>query len=110
EVGDGAGDAADLVVGAGAEAQFVDGGAEEFGAGVVEGRVAVELFAGQVAVKSIRPLALRLTPAGGEDAFANRRARLAIGPGAEALEGKRGHFDVDVDAVDERARQSREVA
>ena len=50
EVGDGACDAEDLVVGAGGEAQFVDGLFEDVEAGVVEGAELADLSGGHSGV------------------------------------------------------------
>ena len=113
EVGDGARDFEDAVVGAGAEIELVHGGAQEFQGIVVELAVDFERLAGHPGVAgdgggSVK--ALLLDGAGGEDAFANGGGGLGGVLGGEFLEMDGGDFHMDVDAVEQRAGDALAVA
>jgi hypothetical protein len=114
EVGDGAGDFQDAVVGAGAEAllghgafeqAFAIGGERAGDADVAGGHlgVAVQLF-------FRRGEAFELFLAGANDAVANLGGGFRLVGGAHFFVVHGGNVDVDIDAVHERAGDFRDVA
>lgn len=112
EVGDGSGDAEDLVVGAGGEAQFVDRLAQDGLAGVVETGVFPELFARHPGVGHgglIDETAV-LPGAGDEHLLSHHAGGSAIGVTPQGGEGDAGNLDVNVDAVEQWSADAREIA
>ncbi len=107
QVGDGAGDFEDAVVGAGAQAQPADGHFQRALAGLVEGAELAEKPGRDVGVVEaalvLEGVGTLDTPAhfGGGNAFA-RAAQLLVGDGR--------HFDVEVDAVEQGAAELAEIA
>jgi hypothetical protein len=109
EVGEGAGDFEDAVVGAGREVHLVHGVFQEFARGFVEGGmgfhdagrhggVAADVwFAGETG---------RLHGAGGFDAGADGLGRFPGVGAVEVAELDGRDFDVDVDAVEERTGEA----
>ena len=107
EVGDGAGDFEDAVVGAGGEAHAADGHFEGALAGVVEGADAADIAGGHAGV-------VEAARAAGASRACSTRARISGGGfgggvAAQFLEGNGGDFDVDIDAVEQRAADLAEV-
>ena len=123
EVGDGAGYLEDAVVGAGGEALLLHGALEQaFGVGgeLAEG---ADLLGGHLGVGEDGATGLAgdgagggleeavvLELAGGEDAGADLGGAFGGGGAAELLVLHGGDLDVDVDAVEERARDLGDVA
>lgn len=112
EIGDGAGNAEDFVVGPGGEAQVVDAVFEQVLA--IFGQFAeradlpgrhLRVIPGAAAGES-----LGLDGPGGDDEAPHVCTAGAPPVGREFLEGDGGDFDVDVDPVEERARNFAHVA
>lgn len=109
EVGDGAADAADFVVGARGEAQLGHGLSEHGEGGVVERREVVEHLAAQARVGEVA-LSCVLAFACAHGQVAHLLGGGAGGPAGEFAPVDGGRLDVDVDAVEEGAREFGEVA
>ena len=115
EVGDGAGQFEDAVVGAGAEVHLADGGLHQVFAGLIDLAVALDLGGTHVAVDDDVGLVLLgeaglLAGAGPFYAAADVGGRLARFEAGELLEGDAGYVDVEVDAVEEGAADAALVA
>ena len=112
KVGDGAADLEDAAVGAGAQAQFVDGGFEKFFAAAVDQAVALEIARAHLGIgMNVSFLeALKLDGAGGVDALTNSNGGLAGVLAGELLVAQRRHLDLDVDTVEQGARDLGAVA
>ena len=106
EVGDGAGNFEDAVVGAGGEAHASDGHFEGALAGIVESADFADVAGGHAGVVES---AGALYGAGLFDAGANLGRRLGGGIAAQFLEGDGWDFDVDIDAVQEGAADLAEI-
>jgi hypothetical protein len=106
EVGDGAGDFEDAVVGAGGEAHAADGHFEGALAGIVESADFADVAGGHAGVVES---AGALYGAGLFDAGANLGRRLGGGIAAQFLEGDGWDFDVDIDAIQEGAADLAEI-
>ncbi len=109
EVGDGAGEAEDFVVGAGAEAEFLAGLFEERFARFVEFAEFADFARGHAGVGAVGGETGALVVAGGDDLFAQVGAGGAGLVGAEVAVGDGGDFDVNVDAIEERAGDAAHV-
>ena len=106
EVGDGAGELYDAVVGAGGKAETLHGHLEEAGAGIVEPAVLFEQGGGHLGIAmdaGIGGEALALDGAGGDHARLDGGAGLAVGDGGELVELHGDDLGVDVDAVQKGA-------
>ncbi len=114
EIGDGARDFEDAVVGAGGEALLLHGALKQafgvgakfaVGADLAGGHLGVgeDLFAGLLEPGS-------LAVAGGHDAGANFGGAFGGGSAAQLLILNGGHLDMDIDAVEERAGDLGDVA
>jgi len=106
EVGDGAGDFEDAVVGAGAEVEFVHGHAQEFDGFVVDFAMGLEQLGGHPRVATdtgafCKPFLLNAT--GCNHPFADVAGGLAGMRAGEVFELDGGHFHMDVDAVEKRS-------
>lgn len=104
EVGDGAGELDDAVVGAGGEAEALHGHFEQFGAGVVEDAEFLEEGRGHLGVAvdaGVGGEPLVLDGPGGDDAGLDGGAGLAVGGGGEFVELDGDDLGVDVYAVEE---------
>jgi hypothetical protein len=106
EVGDGAGDFEDAVMGAGGEAHAADGQLQGAFAGVVEGADFADLAGRDFGVDEA---AGGLEFTGGKDAGAHLGGGSAGGFGPEFLKGNGGNFDVEVNAIEQRAGDLAEV-
>ena len=105
EVGDRAGDAQNFVVGAGREAQLGHRGLQKVLAFVVELAMNPDLPRGHLAVVAVRAAgeAATLDRAGGDHRLAHLRRSTCPPRSPKALERHGRHFDVDVDAIEQRA-------
>ena len=105
DVGDGAGEAEDFVVGAGGEAKLVHGLAEESFASFIKRTVAADGAGSHAGVGGggVGAETLSLAGSGTEDLGTHVGGRSAGGLGAELAIGNGGDVDVEVDAVNERA-------
>src|SRR5690348_10442101 len=113
EVGDGAGDFKDAVVGACGKAEAGDGVFEELFAFGRDGAVFADELGSHLGVGvglSFGSKALLLAPAGGDDAGADGGGILAGGRSAKLFVFHGGNFDVNVDAVEKRAGDFGDVA
>lgn len=109
EVGDGAGDLEDAVIGAGAHVEACHGVAQHaerlaLGAGVGVEQTRVHLGVAEDA--GLVAVALGLDEAGGGDALADGGARLAGGGRGELVEWHGEYLDLQVDAVEQRSRNA----
>ncbi len=111
EVGHGAAHLEDAVVGAGAEAEAVHGLFEEGLAGGIDAADLAQLLAAHlgVAVDLLPFVPVLLDLPRDDDALAHVGALLRRAFGAQLGEWHGGHFDVDVDAVQQRATHLVEV-
>lgn len=112
EVGDGAGDLEDAIVGAGGKVELLHGLLQEVAERVVDGAVLARLpvtHAG-VAGGGRTSEAGDLAVAGQAHAFADGGGGFALGGGAEFVDGEGGSLDVEVDAVEERTADAGAVA
>lgn len=112
EVGDGAADAEDFVVGAGGEAHFFHGGAEE-AFGILFELAEFANFTGAhftVEERTRFAVAFALDFATLEDGLAHLLAGLSAPILGEFSEGDGGDFDVDVDAVEQGTGELADVA
>ena len=111
EIGDGTGDAEDLVVSPGGQAEFGKGLFEKLFAGVVELAMFSHKFGSHSGVKhgAIISEAYLLNLASLNDLLAQGFAVAAVVAAAQLAIRDRRDFDVDVDAVDKRAADPREV-
>lgn len=107
EIGDGAGDFEETIVGAGAEAHFLHRQLERPLPGVIEGAEGANLAGREIGVVEATGL---LEGAGGENAVAHALGGGAGVVGAEFFVGHGGDFDVEVDAVQEGPADFSEVA
>jgi hypothetical protein len=98
EVGDGAGDFEDAVVGAGGEAHAADGHFEGAFAGIIEGADAADIAGGHAGVVEAAGV---LHGAGLFDTGADDGGGFGSGVAAEFLEGDGGDLDMDIDAVEQ---------
>ena len=105
DVGNGAGEAEDLVVGAGGEAKLVHGLAEEGFAGVVEGTITADVAGRHAGIGDggVGAETLSLEGSCGEDLGAHVGGRSAGAVGAELAISDGRDVDVEVDAVNEGA-------
>ena len=115
EVGDGAGEFEDAVVGAGAEVHLTDGGLHQVFAVLIDLAVALDLGGTHVAVDDdmgfvLPGEAVLLTGACLFDAAADVGGGFTGIEAGEFLEGDAGYFYVEVDAVEERAADAVLVA
>lgn len=112
EVGDGAGNLEDAVVGAGGEGEFFHGLLEKVAEGGIDRAVLADLGVGHAGVDGrLRAFeAGVLACVGCLDAGAHRGGGLAWNLGAQFLEGQRRRLDMQVDAVQERTADPRAVA
>ncbi len=111
EVGDGAGDFADFVEGAGGEAEFFHGLFHEELGGLVEDAEAVDLGFGHGGVGGGGVAeAFALEGEGGGDLFAHGGGVGAFAGAGEVAVGDGGDFEVDIDAVEEGAGDFGDVA
>src|SRR5450432_2294065 len=113
EVGYGAGDLENAVVGAGGEAQAGDGVFEELFAVGVDGAEFADHFGHHLGVGIgglFGAITGGLAVAGGDDPGADRVGVFGRGWGAEFFVFYGRDFDVDVDAVEERAGDFGDVA
>ena len=101
EVGDGACDFEDAIVGAGAEVEAFHGHPQHVLGVGAEGAVFAELLGGHAGVDSNLAGAetLALDFAGGDDALADGGAGFAGVVLAQFFEGDGGSFDVEIDAI-----------
>ena len=106
EVGDGAGNFEDAVVGAGGEAHASDGHFEGALAGIVESADFADIAGGHAGVVES---AGALYGAGLLDAGADFGGRLGGGIAAQFLEGDGWDFDVDIDAIEEGTADLAEI-
>ena len=104
QVGDGAGQAQDAVVGAGRPLKSLHGIAQQRFAAAVRLAQAVDLARAEVAVALA--LAQQLSVGGTLHAGGNGAGGFAFGIGAEQLRRHRIDVDLDVDAVQQRAGQA----
>lgn len=109
EIGDGAGETADLVVGAGAEAKPGDCLPEESEGSFGHGCELIELFSAEACVCGCGALSCGGSCARFAGGVAHCFGVRAAGDVCEFFEGDGGCFDVDIDAVEERAREFAEV-
>ena len=104
EVGDGARDLQDAVVGAGGEAELVDGCVEELLRRVVEAAVLLHVLRSHVSVEEEglvgEPFELIMPRL--FNALAHLQRRFAGGGAAQHVVAEGRHLDVDVDAVEQR--------
>lgn len=112
EVGDGAGEFDEAVVGAGGEAHGGNGVAQEVFAGLVEGAELAEERGIHFGIsEDVFPRKTRtLNDTGTFDARADIEARLGVARGFEFVEGDARDFDVKVDAVHNGTGNPRLVA
>lgn len=112
EIGDGAGDADDFIVGSGGESQFGDCGAHALGLDGTEGAVLPQFATAHLGVGQGLGVgeALALEFPGGGDLLADLGAAGPWRPVGEFFEGDGGDFDVDIDTIEERAADSGHVA
>jgi hypothetical protein len=105
EVGDGAADFEDAVVGAGAEVEFVHGLFQHGGTFGAEGAELLEGAVGHAGVGFVfgSGEARGLSLPGGEDACPDGGGGLGRGIVVEIAELHGGCFDMDVDAIEERS-------
>jgi hypothetical protein len=112
EVGDGAADFEDAAVGAGAQAQFVDGGFEQSFRSVVHGAIALDIARAHLGVGMdgpfLKPIQLDVTCL--IDALANYLRGFPGVTAGEILVTYGRHLDLNVDAIEERAGYARAVA
>lgn len=105
-----ASDAADLVIGAGAQTHFGHRLAQQRAGGIGHGGECVELFARQAGVGARGTLACDLFVAGFENISTHRRCAGAGGSFRQFFPGDCRSFDVDVDAVEQGAGDFCEVS
>ncbi len=107
QIGDGARHFENTVVSSGGEAELAHGQLERALAGVVKAAELPQQLRGKLRVGVA---ALLLARAGGFDALAHGLARSAVSVAAHFLVRHGGHFDVQVDAVQQRPADLAEVA
>ena len=107
EVGDGAGEFDDAVVGAGGEVHLAGGGAHQLLARRVERAVLAHLARAHVRVRELARAgeAGALPRAGRFDARPHRRGGFRRADGGQLLVGDARHVEVDVDAVEQAGRR-----
>jgi hypothetical protein len=112
EVGDGPADFEDPAVGAGAQAEFVDGGFEQSFGVFIHGAIALDISGAhlRVGVNGSFLKALELDVTRVIDALANRFRGFAGVATGEVLVANRRHFDLNVDAIEERSGDARAIA
>jgi hypothetical protein len=112
EIGDGAADFEDPTVGAGAQAQFVDGGFEQSFRVVIHGAIPLDIARAHLGVGMDGSFleALELDVARVIDALANHLRRFAGIAAGEILITYGRHFDLDIDAIEKRTRNLRTIA
>jgi hypothetical protein len=112
KIGDGAADFKDAAVGAGAQAQFVDGGFKKFLRVLIHGAIALDIARAHLRVGVDGPFLKpsKLDVARVIDALANRFRGFAGIAAGKILVAYRRHFDLNVDPIEERARYARAVA
>jgi hypothetical protein len=112
KIGDGAADFEDAAVGASAQAQFVDGGFEQSLRVVIHGAITLDVSRAHLGVGMdgffLKALELDVTRT--IDPLANELRRFAGIAAGEILIADRRHFDLNVDAVEERAGDARAIA
>ena len=112
EVGDGAADFEDPAVGAGAQAQFVDRGFEQSFRVIIHGAITLDVSRAHlgvgVDVSFLEPLQLNRPRV--IDPLADELRRFAGVAAGEILIADRRHFDLNVDAVEERAGDTGAIA
>src|ERR1035441_5134613 len=106
EIGDGAGDFEDAVMGAGGEAHAADGHFEGALAGIVESADFADIAGGYAGVVES---AGALYGAGLFDAGSDFGGRLGGGIAAQFLEGDGWDFDVDIDAIEQGTADLAEI-
>ena len=101
EVGNGAGYPQNAVIGSGRKGQLFHGLLEEVALGAFQGAVGAELLASEDSIAGPHPPPepLPLNCAGSFNANAHGRGRLAGLRMPEFLDGERGGFDLDINAV-----------
>ena len=112
QVGNRAGDLQDAVVGAGAEVQIGHGELQQLHRRLIQRAVALQLAAAHAGVAGDLRLVLepRLLPlARRDDPLANLRGRLAGPLAGDLAELHRRHFDVQVNAVEQRTGDAAQV-
>ena len=112
EVGDGAGDFEDAIVGAGAEVEIGHRELQKFERRVVENAVGFEFPAAHAGVAGDLRFLLEtflLTLARGDDAFADLRGGFAGFAAGDLAEFDGRDFDVQIDAVEQRAGDAAEI-
>ncbi len=112
EIGDCAADLQDPVVGAGTEAELIDGGFERLHRLTAEGAEFFEMPRGHVGIAmhvgdSGEAVALDLP--GAHDALTDFGRRFAIAGAGEFTDANGGDVDVQVDAIEQRAADSRQI-
>ena len=112
EVGDGAGDLEDAVVGAGGQRELFHGLLEQVAHAGIERAVALDLRRGHTGVgREARAAETdELVLAGQFDALAHGGGRLAGLVGAQLGDGERRRLDMDVDAIEQRSADAGAVA
>jgi hypothetical protein len=112
EVGDGAADFEDAAVGTGAQAQFVDGGFEQSFRVVIHRTIALDISGAHLGVGMDGSFlkAPELDVARLIDALANRLRGFPGVTAGEILVANRRHFDLNVDAIEERSGDARAIA
>ena len=112
EIGDGTADFEDPAVGAGAQTQFVDRGFEQSLCVVINGTIALDVSCAHlgigVNVSFLKPL--QLNRARIVDPLADELRRFAGVAAGEILIADRRHFDLNVDAIEERAGDAGAIA
>lgn len=112
EIGDGAGDADDLIMGSCREPQFGDRGAHALGLNGTEWAILPQFSTAHVRVGQGLGVgeALALKFSGGGDLLADLGAAGPWGPVGEFFERDGGDFDVDIDSIEQGAADTGHVA
>ena len=112
EIGDGAADFEHPAVGAGAQTQFIDRGFEQSLRVVIHGAITLDISRAHlgvgVDVSFLKPLQLNRPRI--IDALANHLRGFSGVAAGEVLIADRRHFDLNVDAIEERAGDARAIA